>query len=155
MALAYGNSITIPFSRSYFAGGSNELRAWKAYDLGPGKTQSNLEFNVGNFKIVGNLEYRFKILNSFNGALFIDAGNIWNVTNNTFVDDASKFKGFNSFKDIAIGSGFGIRYDFNFLVFRFDVGLKTYEPYLTNQQKWFSNFNFSHAVYNIGINYPF
>ncbi len=155
LALAYGNSTTIPFSRSYFAGGSNELRAWKAYDLGPGTTQSNLEFNVGNFKIVGNLEYRFKILNSFNGAFFIDAGNIWNVTTNSFVDDATKFKGFNSLRDIAVGSGFGLRYDFNFLVFRFDVGLKTYEPYLINQQKWFTNFNFAHAVYNIGINYPF
>ncbi|MFK5890115.1 MAG: BamA/TamA family outer membrane protein [Flavobacteriaceae bacterium] len=155
LALAYGNSITIPFSRSYFAGGSNEIRAWKAYDLGPGSTQSNLEFNVGNFKIVSNLEYRFKILNSFNGALFIDAGNIWNITNNTFVEENTKFKGFNSFKDIAVGSGFGVRYDFNFLVFRFDIGFKTYEPYLINQQKWFTNFNFANAVYNIGINYPF
>jgi len=155
LALAYGNSITIPFSRSYFAGGSNEIRAWKAYDLGPGSTQSNLEFNVGNFKIVSNLEYRFKILNSFNGALFIDAGNIWNITKNTFVEESTKFKGFNSLKDIAVGSGFGVRYDFNFLVFRFDVGFKTYEPYLINQQKWFTNFNFANAVYNIGINYPF
>ncbi|MCF6212618.1 MAG: BamA/TamA family outer membrane protein [Flavobacteriaceae bacterium] len=156
LALAYGNSTTIPFSRSYFAGGSNEIRAWKAYILGPGATKSDLEFNVGNFKIVGNLEYRFKILNSFNGALFVDAGNIWNITsNNTFVDNATKFKGLASLKDVAVGSGFGVRYDFNFLVFRFDVGLKTYEPYLTQQKKWFTNFNFANAVYNIGINYPF
>lgn len=155
LALAYGNSKSIPFSRSYFAGGSNELRAWKAYDLGPGKSKSNLEFNVGNFKLVSNFEYRFKILNSFNGALFIDAGNIWNVTNNSFVDDNTKFKGLSSLKDIAIGTGFGIRYDFNFLVFRFDIGFKTYEPYLIQQQKWFTNYNFAHAVYNIGINYPF
>jgi len=155
IALAYGNSNTIPFSRSYFAGGSNELRAWKAYNLGPGKSRSNLEFNVGNFKLVSNLEYRFKILNSFNGALFIDAGNIWNVTKNTFVDKNTKFTGINSLKDIAVGSGFGIRYDFNFLVFRFDIGFKTYEPYLINQKKWFTNYNFAHAVYNIGINYPF
>jgi len=155
IALAYGNSKTIPFSRSYFAGGSNELRAWKAYDLGPGKSKSNLEFNVGNFKLVSNLEYRFKILNSFKGALFIDAGNIWNITRNTFVDDNTKFKGFSSFKDIAVGSGIGLRYDFNFLVFRFDIGFKTYEPYLIQQKKWFVNYNFAHAVYNIGINYPF
>ena len=155
LALAYGNSTTIPFSRSYFAGGSNEMRAWRAYDLGPGSTRSNLEFNVGNFKIVGNLEYRFKILNSFNGALFVDAGNIWNVTSNTFVEKATKFNGLKSFKDIAVGSGFGVRYDFNFLVFRFDIGLKTYEPYLIQQNKWFTNFNFANAVYNIGINYPF
>jgi len=155
IAIAYGNSKTIPFSRSYFAGGSNELRAWKAYNLGPGKSKSNLEFNVGNFKLVSNLEYRFKILNSFNGALFIDAGNVWNVTNNTFVDKNTKFTGISSLKDIAVGSGFGIRYDFNFLVFRFDIGFKTYEPYLINQKKWFTNYNFAHAVYNIGINYPF
>jgi len=155
LALAYGNSTAIPFSRSYFAGGSNELRAWRAYELGPGKTQSNLEFNVGNFKLVGNIEYRFKIFNSFNGALFLDAGNIWNVSTNSFIDDNTKFKGFSSLKDIAVGSGFGLRYDFNFLVFRFDMGFKTYEPYLLQGKKWFTNYNFSHAVYNIGINYPF
>lgn len=155
LALAYGNSSTIPFSRSYFAGGSNEMRAWRAYELGPGKIQSNLEFNVGNFKFVSNLEYRFNILNSFNGALFLDAGNIWNISSNPFVDDNTKLKGFSSIKDIAIGSGLGLRYDFNFLVFRFDIGFKTYEPYLQQHKKWFTNYNFSHAVYNIGINYPF
>ncbi len=155
LALAYGNSTAIPFSRSYFAGGSNELRAWRAYELGPGKTQSNLEFNVGNFKFVSNLEYRFNILNSFNGALFLDAGNIWNVSTNSFIDDNTKLKGFSSLKDIAIGSGFGLRYDFNFLVFRLDIGFKTYEPYLQQHKKWFTNYNFNHAVYNIGINYPF
>lgn len=155
LALAYGNSTAIPFSRSYFAGGSNELRAWRAYELGPGNTQSNLEFNVGNFKLVSNIEYRFKIINSFNGTLFIDAGNIWNVSTSAFIDPNSKFKGFSSLKDIAVGSGFGLRYDFNFLVFRLDMGFKTYEPYLPQSKKWFTNYNFSHAVYNIGINYPF
>lgn len=155
LALAYGNSTAIPFSRSYFAGGSNELRAWRAYELGPGKTQSNLEFNVGNFKFVSNLEYRFNIINSINGALFFDAGNIWNVSTNSFIDDNTKLKGFSSLKDIAIGTGFGLRYDFNFLVFRLDIGFKTYEPYLIQHRKWFTNYNFSHAVYNIGINYPF
>jgi len=155
IAIPYGNSTTIPFSRSYFAGGSNELRAWRAYDLGPGSTKSNLEFNVGNFKILNNLEYRFKMINSIHGALFIDSGNIWDISKASFIDKKARFNGFNSIKDIAIGSGFGVRYDFNFLVFRFDIGFKTYEPYITDGTKWFRHYNFGNAVYNIGINYPF
>jgi len=86
-AMPYGNSNSIPFSRSYFAGGPNDLRAWKIYDLGPGGEESGLEFNVGNFKILSNLEYRFDIVNSLKGALFIDVGNIWDTTNSNLTSE--------------------------------------------------------------------
>ena len=153
-ALPFGNSTEIPFSRSYRAGGSNDIRAWKTFDLGPGASISNLDFNIGNLKLVSNFEYRFKIINSFYSALFIDAGNVWDLTNSELTSNTAKFKGFNSLKEIAIGSGFGIRYDLSFLIFRTDFGFKTYEPYLPNN-RWFKHYNFKNAVFNFGINYPF
>jgi len=155
VAIPYGNSTTIPFSRSYFIGGPNDLRAWKIYDLGPGSTQSGLEFNVGNLKFISSLEYRFKIINSIKGGLFIDAGNIWDITNSSVNSSEARFNGINSLKDIAIGSGFGIRYDLSFILLRLDLGFKTYEPYLPEGNKWFSNYNFNKTVYNFGISYPF
>ncbi len=151
--IPYDNS-AIPFTKSYFAGGSNDIRAWQTYDLGPGRRNSGLEYNIGSFKFLTSAEYRFDMFGSLKGALFIDAGNIWDITNSIFAEDRAKLKGFNSFKDIAVGSGFGFRYDFSFLVFRLDLGFKMHEPYLEGN-KWFRNFNFSNVVYNIGINYPF
>lgn len=154
IAIPYGNSTQIPFSRNYFAGGPNDMRAWKVYELGPGTERSGLEYNVGNLKFISSLEYRFKILNNIKGALFTDVGNIWDITNSSLTTTKSSFNGLKSIKELAVGSGFGLRYDFSFLVLRLDVGFKTYEPYLENN-KWFSNYNFMNAVYNIGINYPF
>ena len=154
-AIPFGNSDDIPFSRSYRAGGSNDIRAWKTFDLGPGSEDNTLEFNTGSLKFTTNLEYRFKVLNSIYSAFFIDAGNIWDITDSPVTSDEGKFNGFSSLRDIAVGSGFGVRYDFSFLVFRFDIGFKTYEPYLSTSNKWFQNYNFGNAVFNIGINYPF
>ncbi|MEE9349534.1 MAG: BamA/TamA family outer membrane protein [Flavobacteriaceae bacterium] len=153
-AIPFGNSNEIPFSRSYRAGGSNDIRAWRSFDLGPGATKSNLDFNIGNLKLVSNIEYRFKILNSFYSALFIDAGNVWDITKSDLTAPEAKFNGLNSLKDIAIGSGVGIRYDLGFLTLRLDTGFKTYEPYLEGN-RWFKNYAFRKAVYNFGINYPF
>ncbi|WP_181897127.1 translocation and assembly module lipoprotein TamL [Winogradskyella pacifica] len=154
IAIPYGNSNSIPFAESFFAGGPNDNRAWTAYNLGPGSSQTTNEFNEANFKIHLSAEQRFSLLGSFQGAIFIDAGNIWNVLDNV-TEDAATFTNFNSLKDIAIGSGFGIRYDFDFFVLRFDTGFKTYDPSLDENKRWFRDYNFRNAVYNIGINYPF
>ena len=151
--IPYDNS-AIPFTKSYFAGGSNDIRAWQTYDLGPGSRNTGLEFNVGSLKFLTSAEYRFNVVSKLKGALFIDAGNIWDITGSNFVDKDARFTGLSSLKDIAIGSGFGARLDFSFLILRLDVGFKTYEPYLSDK-KWFKNYNFASAVYNIGINYPF
>lgn len=149
----YGNS-EIPFTKSYFAGGSNDIRAWQTYGLGPGRRATGLEYNIGSLKFLTSAEYRFDLLGSLKGALFVDAGNIWDITNSIFANEEAKFTGIASLKDMAVGSGFGIRYDFSFLVLRLDLGFKMHEPYLSGN-RWFRNYNFSNAVYNIGINYPF
>jgi len=151
--ITYDNS-DIPFTKSYFAGGSNDIRAWQTYELGPGSRDSGLEFNIGSFKFLTSVEYRFDVISKLKGALFLDAGNIWDISGSSFVEEDAKFNSFASLKNIAIGSGFGARLDFNFLILRLDVGFKTYEPYL-NDRKWFKNYDFANAVYNIGINYPF
>jgi hypothetical protein len=148
--------IAVPYNnRSYFIGGPNDLRAWKVYDLGPGSSQTGLEYNVGNLKFLSSLEYRFKVLNSIKGALFLDTGNIWDISNSSVTGSDEKFDGLNSLEDIAVGSGFGIRYDLSFILLRLDLGFKTYEPYLPQGKKWFVNYNFSNTVYNFGISYPF
>jgi outer membrane protein assembly factor BamA len=154
IAVPFGNSNTIPFSRSYFSGGSNDNRGWQPYSLGPGSTGGINDFNEANMKIALSAEYRFKILNSLKGALFVDAGNIWNVFDNV-TDEKATFKNANDLKSIAVGSGFGIRYDFNFFVLRFDFGFKTYNPAEELDKRWFRDYNFGHTVLNFGINYPF
>ncbi|WP_055446795.1 POTRA domain-containing protein [Lacinutrix mariniflava] len=154
IAIPYGNSTNIPFSKSFFGGGANDNRAWSAYNLGPGSTQSVNEFNEANMKIALSAEQRFNLFGALNGALFIDAGNIWNVLDDVN-DDAATFSSLSSIKDIAVGSGFGFRYDFNFFVLRGDIGFKTYDPSYGDGNRWFNDYNFSNAAYNIGINYPF
>ena len=154
IAIPYGNSKSIPFTRSYFAGGANDNRGWRAYDLGPGSSGSILDFNEANLKIALNAEYRYTILGDFKGAFFIDAGNIWNVLDDIDKEE-SRFNSISDLKEIAIASGLGLRYDFGFFVFRFDIGFKTYNPALPEGARWFKQYNFANAVYNIGINYPF
>ena len=154
IAIPYGNSKSIPFAKSFFGGGPNDNRAWSAYNLGPGSSETTNEFSEANLKLAFSAEQRFNIFGNLNGALFIDAGNIWNVLDNV-EDDRATFSGFDSLKDIAVGSGFGLRYDFSFFVFRFDIGFKTYDPSYRDNNRWFNDYNFTNAVYNIGINYPF
>ena len=153
-AIPYGNSDYIPFSKSFFAGGANDNRAWTAYNLGPGSSISNNEFNEANLKIAFNIEQRFNLFNKFNGAFFIDSGNIWNINDNTS-DQRAIFSSVKSLKDIAIGAGFGIRYDLGFFILRTDIGFKVYDPEIINSNRWFQNTSFNRAVYNVGINYPF
>ena len=154
IAIPYGNSDNIPFTRSYFAGGSNDNRAWKAYKLGPGVGENSNEFNEANFKIAFNLEYRYTILGPLKGAFFIDAGNIWNALDN-IEDPKQRFDGFEDLNEIAIGTGFGLRYDFGYFVFRLDSGFKTYDPSQIKADRWGKQISFRRTVFNIGINYPF
>jgi outer membrane protein assembly factor BamA len=155
LALPYANSDNIPFTRSYFAGGTNDNRGWRAYDLGPGSSGGILDFNEANFKLAFNGEYRFTILGSFKGAFFVDVGNIWNVADDLSDEPAFNFDGLQDLKELAVASGIGIRYDFGFFVIRFDTGFKTHDPGRPVGERWFKDYNFQNAVYNIGINYPF
>lgn len=154
IAIPYGNANSIPFARSFFAGGPNDNRAWLAYDLGPGSTGGRDEFNEANLKLALNTEYRYNILGSLKGALFIDVGNIWNVFDNV-EDEEAIFSRLDDIQEAAVGSGFGFRYDFDFFVIRLDIGFKTFNPANDVDQRWFKGYNFSEAVYNFGINYPF
>jgi hypothetical protein len=154
IALPLGNSNTIPFSKSFFAGGANDNRAWTAYNLGPGSSDNNNEFNEANLKIAFSLEHRYNLFGKLNGAFFVDAGNVWNVLDDV-EDPKATFDGLDSLRDIAIGAGIGLRYDLGFFVVRFDTGFKAYNPTYSINNRWFKDFNFSNAVYNIGINYPF
>lgn len=154
LAVPYGNSQSVPFSRSYFGGGTNDNRAWQPYSLGPGTSGGLNDFNEANMKLAFNAEFRFNISGSWNGVLFADVGNIWNVLDNT-EDERYIFHGLKSLKDVALGTGFGIRYDFGIFVLRGELGLKTFNPAKPNGEKWFKEINFSESVINIGINYPF
>jgi outer membrane protein assembly factor BamA len=154
IAIPYGNSTSIPFVRSYFAGGANDNRGWRPYDLGPGSSGSILDFNEANFKLALNVEYRFPILGSVKGAIFADAGNIWNVFDDVDIP-SFRFDGLQDLSETALATGFGLRYDFGFFVLRLDTGFKTYNPALPEGARWFKQYNFANAVYNIGINYPF
>lgn len=154
LAVPYGNSESVPFSRSYFGGGTNDNRAWQPYSLGPGISGGLNDFNEANMKLAFNAEFRFNISGAWNGVLFADAGNIWNVLDNT-EDERYIFHGIRSLQDLAIGTGFGIRYDLGIFVIRGELGLKTYNPAKPYNEKWFKEINFSESVINIGINYPF
>ncbi|MEP6803357.1 MAG: BamA/TamA family outer membrane protein [Flavobacterium sp.] len=154
IAIPFGNSNYIPFSRSYYSGGSNDNRAWQPYALGPGSTNAVNDFNEANMKIAMSAEFRFKIFGDVKGAIFADAGNIWNVMDNV-IDDKAKFNNLNDLAEIALGSGFGLRYDLSFFVIRLDLGFKTYNPAHEKGDRWFKEYNFGHSVLNFGINYPF
>ena len=154
IAIPFGNSDNIPFSKSFFSGGSNDNRAWEVYRLGPGSSGAISEFNEANMKIAFNIEYRFGLFGKLDGAIFTDIGNIWNVFDDT-QDPRRTFDGFNDLNELAIGSSFGIRYNLGYFVLRLDMGLKAYNPVLDSNERWMTDFKLNKAVFNIGLNYPF
>lgn len=154
LALPFGNSNTVPFERAYFSGGVSDIRAWRPYELGPGGVQDYpFDYSYDKVKITLGLEYRFGIFNKLLGAVFVDAGNIWGIGN---TDELSNFKVDTFYKQLGVGSGFGLRYDFNFFVFRFDFGYKTYDPSKPEGKRWVLEYQklFDPQV-NFAIGYPF
>jgi outer membrane protein assembly factor BamA len=162
VGIPYGNSREIPFEKQYFSGGANGIRAWQVRTLGPGSYSpgDSVTFlnQTADIKLEGNAEYRFKLLWILEGALFLDAGNIW-----TYHYDPSRpgaqFR-FNKFyKDIAVGTGLGLRFDFSFVIGRVDFGMKLRDPALTGGSKWIMmnrSYNFPNDfTVVIGIGYPF
>lgn len=154
LAVPFGSSGTVPFVRSFFAGGTNDIRAWNAYTLGPGTTNQINEFNDANLKLTLSGEWRFPLSRSLYGALFTDVGNIWNALDDTSNEQAI-FYGWRSLKDSAIASGFGLRYDFDYFIFRLDLAWKLHNPALEGAERWIFNRPKNNALFNIGINYPF
>jgi outer membrane protein insertion porin family len=162
VGFAYGNSSTMPFIKEFFAGGTNDIRAFRARALGPGSyfagnpnTVPFLPDQPGDIKMEMNVEYRAKLFSIVRGALFIDAGNIWTRQADTSRPGSLFTRSF--LNDIAVGAGAGLRFDLSILVLRVDVAVPLRYPYLPDGSKWVFNkvTDISNLVLNLAIGYPF
>lgn len=159
VGIPYGNSISMPFEKGFFAGGANGMRGWVFRSLGPGEYYSedvNIFEKVGDLSVEGNIEYRFPIYSFLNGALFTDIGNIW-LLNEQSDFPGGKFTWKRSLKSTAADAGLGIRFDFSIFIFRIDGGIRIYDPGQPQDERLFSvsNFRLRNINWNFGIGYPF
>ena len=165
---AYGNSNEMPFIKQFFIGGTNSLRAFRARSIGPGSfdvastnTNTFLPDQSGDFKLEFNTEYRAKIYGLLKGALFLDAGNIWLLKENTDKPGAKLSKKF--LNELAVGAGAGLRFDFSFLILRTDFAFPIRKSYLPDGNRWLvDQINFGsgawrkeNLIFNLAIGYPF
>ena len=165
---AYGNSNEMPFIKQFFIGGTNSLRAFRARSIGPGSfdvastnTNTFLPDQSGDFKLEFNTEYRAKIYGLLKGALFLDAGNIWLLKENTDKPGAKLSKKF--LNELAVGAGAGLRFDFSFLILRTDFAFPIRKSYLPDGNRWVvDQINFGsgawrkeNLIFNLAIGYPF
>jgi outer membrane protein insertion porin family len=152
----FGNSSILPYIKQFYVGGTNSLRSFVARSVGPGGEFPPEGYNdlTGDIRLEWNMEYRFDLLGKLKGALFIDAGNIW-----LFRNDPSRADGtfhFNTFiEQLAISSGWGLRWDFQFIIARLDFAYTLRTPYLPAGERWASDFNLFKPTLNIAIGYPF
>lgn len=155
----YGNSQYAPFSERYFMGGANDLRGFSTRSVGPGRAYYDDKEVMyilanGDLKLLLNLEYRPRLFGSLYGAIFVDAGNVWEVKNR--YSDASTLTLRHFANDIAVSSGLGIRYDLDFFVIRLDWGFILHAPYSTGHSGYFNLPSFKNAqCLNFAIGYPF
>jgi hypothetical protein len=160
VAYPYGNYPVTPPERVYYAGGANGIRAWPVRRLGPGSNISTDSLKIdqsGDIKLEANLEYRFKFFWMLEGALFVDAGNVWAINRNDNREGAVfQFNRF--YKEIAVGSGVGLRLVTNYFILRTDVGIKLRDPSLPEGTRWIPgsrSYQWSDLNFNIAIGYPF
>lgn len=159
LATPYGNSNLIPFEKRYFSGGANSVRGWTAYQLGPGTYRSNggyINYNtqMGDIRIDLNMELRSKLFWKLDGALFLDAGNIWTIRDyETQPGGVFTFKNFIGQMGVAYGAG--VRADFSFFVLRLDLGLKLHNPALSRTERWRTKLTKDDYAFNLAIGYPF
>ena len=172
LGYAYGNSAKMPFERLFWAGGSNSLRGWTARSVGPGSSQMDETFSIpnqtGDMRLEANIEYRFPLFSIFRGAVFADWGNVWNLsrtgdhesmeggsTEDQTAEELSYFSWKNMLRTSAFSAGAGLRLDLNFVVVRFDIGIKLYDPAeqrWPNIRTWFRRGGYA---FQFGIGYPF
>lgn len=157
---AYGNSSEVPYSEQFYIGGANSIRAFTVRSLGPGSYRppqalSNGYFDqTGTFKFELNSEYRFPIVSVLHGAAFVDAGNIWLLKDDP-LRPGGKLEGKTFFRDIALGTGVGLRVDLGMMVIRGDLGYGLHAPYDTGTNHYF-NIRFKKAfAFHLAIGYPF
>ena len=162
---SFGNSDWVPNSELFYVGGANSIRAFSVRGIGPGsfkgfsdKAMSYI-FQNGDLKFVCNLEYRRQLFGSLQGAVFIDAGNVWNIHDRSDANGnilANKFQMKNFFRETAVGTGVGIRYDLDFLVLRLDWGIGLHVPYPTDKSGFFNADGFKkNQTLHFAIGYPF
>ncbi|WP_412850951.1 BamA/TamA family outer membrane protein [Chryseobacterium sp. PMSZPI] len=167
MAYPYGNSQYVPFSKQFFAGGSNSIRAFRARTLGPGSfdprilDQGAYFDQSGDIKLELNAEYRANLYKFLNAAVFVDAGNVWLINNDPERPGGKFSKDF--VNEIAVGAGVGLRLDFSILILRLDLAMPLRVPYYEKGDRWtFNKINFGdpswrkdNLIFNIAIGYPF
>ncbi|MCZ2084231.1 MAG: BamA/TamA family outer membrane protein [Flavobacteriales bacterium] len=157
IGIPYGNSSTMPFVRSYFNGGSNDIRAWRVFGgLGPADSQLDEKvrsYVMDNVKLTTNIEYRMPFTDMFEGAAFIDAGNIWSLKDSGFGD---QFK-FNKFlSQMGVGTGLGVRINVAYITLRLDAAYKVYDPNKPTGDRWvISKWQPLKPVLNFAFGYPF
>lgn len=168
---AYGNQTTLPFVRQFFAGGTNDIRAWAARSIGPGSfyyknnpklANSNYIDQSGDIKALISSELRFKLVSRLYGATFVDAGNVW-LRKEDPARPGSEFKLKDALSEFAVGTGAGLRVDASIFVIRLDVAFPIRKPYNEEGKRWVfdeidfgsSSWRSNNLVYNIGIGYPF
>ena len=154
---SYGNSSVLPFEKQFYVGGANSMRGWQARSLGPGTSLMNYGFIIpsqtGDMKLEGNIEYRYPLFWKLEGALFVDAGNVWTFKQD---DPTSKFSFDTLGESIAMDWGIGLRVNLNFIVLRLDMAKKLHDP--ATEKKWMGPKDWmergSGAVH-FGVGYPF
>jgi len=157
--IPYGNADAIPYERRFFSGGANSVRGWSESTLGPGVYQRidarRRDYNqTGDVKLGLNMEYRSKLVGMLEGALFLDAGNIWTIKNYE-TQQGGVFKLDTFMSQIAMSYGLGIRLDFSFFIARVDLGVKLYNPVLERKDQWRVNPAWSDLALHLAIGYPF
>lgn len=155
-AIPYGNSDAVPFEKSFWLGGANDMRGWHLRSLGPGAyvAADNYFNKTGEIMLQSSIESRFPIYSFLLGSIFADAGNVWiRKPSDDFPGGEFNMKTF--YKQIAMDAGFGLRFDFSFFILRLDAAIPFYNP--ARPGKWFSpdEFNLKSSILNFGIGYPF
>ena len=158
---SYGNMQAAPYTEQFYIGGANSVRAFSARSIGPGGYPPNKEDkfsfinHVGDIRMEANVEYRFRIISDLHGAVFLDAGNVWLMRkeeNRPHGELTLK----NFAKQIALGTGVGLRYDLDFLVFRLDLGIGLHDPYDTGKSGYYNIPKFKDSMaLHFAIGYPF
>lgn len=160
---AYGNSRVMPYSEQFYIGGANSIRAFQIRSIGPGSYHPEKRSvtayldQTGDIKLEGNIGYRFKIAGRLNGAVFVDAGNVW-LLRKEKERPGGEFRLKDLWREIALGTGFGLRYDITYIVIRADLGVALHAPYNTGKPGYFNirNYDFRDGlVLNLAIGYPF
>ena len=155
----YGNSRVAPFSEQFYVGGANDLRAFPLRAIGPGSYHSKGRYayidHTGDLKLEANVEWRFPIMRQLHGALFVDAGNVWLLRNDA-TRQGAQISWKNLGRDIALGTGIGLRYNLKVLVLRGDVGIPIHIPYDTGIHGYYNVPHFAKGLcWHFAVGYPF